>query len=240
MSVFVRDTAGSSAHINNHDVRLALSELGACIVAFSLLLALAYGLRDAVMGVIYSKDVTGFDSAVLHTVRGASNQITDGAFIVASWIGSPVAIVVWGIVGLVWLARRKELLAAATWMAAVGGSGALSVSLKHIFQRSRPPGATEFLHAVSFSFPSTHTVASLVTYGTLCYMLCSLVARDKSRRMLITVGLVTLVVTIAASRVVLGVHYFSDVCAGIVTGSIWLCICIAVHEYALGRRRLLA
>jgi membrane-associated phospholipid phosphatase len=213
------------------DTRRALKLLAFQVGALVLLLALAWVTRARVMEGIYSKDVTEFDASVLHTLRGRSTSVTDNLFVVASWIGSPAAIVVIALAGVLVLAPRVRPALLGTWLAAVGGSGVLSVSLKHIFQRARPAGASEFLHGLSFSFPSTHTVASLVTGGTVCYLLCSLVVQRPSRRLLTVLAFTLLVAVIASSRLVLGVHFFSDVCAGLVVGCIWLCICIGSVEY---------
>lgn len=68
----------------------------------------------------------------------------------------------------------------------------------------------------SYSFPSGHTLTSLVFYMTLFYLMT-----EKSNAVVrITFGLLFcfLIVVVAFSRVCLGVHFFSDVLGGFILG----------------------
>lgn len=113
------------------------------------------------------------------------------------------------------------------------GSYALTVVLKHIFMLPRPPGATTAIMPVwipqisepvyesivtgdGFGFPSGHALKSTVIYGGAALLLSKWSPR---RQYLIAAGIVVLV---AVSRVVLGVHYLADVVAGVLIGLVFL------------------
>lgn len=69
-----------------------------------------------------------------------------------------------------------------------------------------------------YSFPSGHAVAASALYVTLAMIAASAERRAGPRRLLIASGIVVALV-VAWSRVYLGVHYLSDVVAGLMLGS---------------------
>jgi undecaprenyl-diphosphatase len=147
-----------------------------------------------------------------------------------SWIGSPVqlvpaisisAAVLW------WRRMRRDAL---LLLIAVGGSGTLDVALKLHFRRIRPEVPWAFVHEHSFSFPSGHSVAAVVLYGILTYLLWTHL-RDLRQRAAAIATALLLIGGIGASRIYLGVHYPTDVLAGYVVGLLWLLPVIGAAEY---------
>jgi undecaprenyl-diphosphatase len=136
---------------------------------------------------------------------------------------------------LVLLVRRDR------WLALWLGLGLLAARplnpwLKVQFERPRPAFAVELNH-LDYSFPSGHAFGSALTYTALIVVVLRVWATrptanepgnppDLESRKLVTlvrwilcIALVSLVVLIALSRVVLGVHYPSDVAAGTALGA---------------------
>jgi undecaprenyl-diphosphatase len=135
---------------------------------------------------------------------------------------------------LLW--RRRTSLAGA-WLLALCGNSLLNPSLKGYFERVRPVHDAAIVNASGFSFPSGHSSGSLVAYGMLAYLaLRTLPPRWRVRAgvpAMLLAGLAALITGV--SRVVLQVHYPSDVLAGWASGTAWLTMCIGVAEWA--RRR---
>lgn len=130
------------------------------------------------------------------------------------------------------LAGRQRLLAAA-WAAAIGGNSLLNRSLKAIFERVRPLHEHGQTWETSWSFPSGHSSGTLVAYGMAAWILMQLLPARWHLPVLLTAVAVALVT--ALSRIVLHVHFASDVMAGFASGTAWLTLCITVA--AVLRRR---
>lgn len=85
------------------------------------------------------------------------------------------------------------------------------------------------LDATTYSFPSGHASGSLALYGLTAYVLY----RKKQSKVVIFM-LLCLVLAVSLSRVILNVHYFSDVLGG------WLVALtmIALSEWIIRRRTI--
>ena len=126
------------------------------------------------------------------------------------------------------LVRRRMLLALA-WVGAQAGGGLLNRVLKEAFERTRPEFADPVLAASSWSFPSGHAMGTFIFCGVGCYLLL----RD-NRSWSTTAAVVTAsalwCVVMAFSRLYLGVHYASDVVAGLLSGVAWVAVCVSALE----------
>lgn len=69
----------------------------------------------------------------------------------------------------------------------------------------------------TFSYPSGHSMASMVFYGTLIYLL-SKSKFSKSTKVILTSILVLLILAVGLSRIYFGAHYFSDVFGAYIIG----------------------
>ncbi len=116
------------------------------------------------------------------------------------------------------------------WLAVAGGGRLLSIGLKLWFRRDRPPAAGHLVPESTFSFPSGHGMFA----GEFFLLIAILVMCEakglswRTRPLLVVAGL-GLSLSVAASRVWLGVHYVSDVVAGFLIGAIWVAVAVAVR-----------
>jgi undecaprenyl-diphosphatase len=106
----------------------------------------------------------------------------------------------------------------------------LNSALKRIVDRDRPD-VVHLVEAAGTSFPSGHSAAS-----ASCWLAVALVARRWSPRtgwVIVALGLACIV---ALSRTMLGVHYVTDVVAGLVVGWSWCLLWAIVLGIVPARR----
>lgn len=149
--------------------------------------------------------------------RGFAELSMAGYFGDYAWLLGAVLL---AFVGLRWLYDAVRLI--------FGYVGAEMTDLvaKHIAHRPRPIEPWTLTHPHDSSFPSGHAVASVAVF----VFITVLVARHLVwpwRGVLVTIGVV-FALLLAFSRLVLAVHYPSDVLAGVVVGFIWMLLSFVV------------
>jgi len=102
-------------------------------------------------------------------------------------------------------------------------------AIKYLFQRPRPVVPHPLLQLATYSFPSGHTASATVLYGFLAILICSFTQRMICQA-LIWSAAVALIASVALSRIYLGVHYLTDVAAGVILGLAWLSLSARVRE----------
>ena len=143
-----------------------------------------------------------------------------------TFFGSPAVALVISTVVFVVLYRRRHLVEAALLPVVLGGAELLNLILKLSFHRARPE--VGFVHLGTYSFPSGHAMMSTAAYGALAYLAWGHL-HSRRHHLLLLAGTVVLVALICFSRLYLGVHYLSDVLAGVAGGAFWLAVSIALQ-----------
>ena len=154
---------------------------------------------------------------------------------VLTYLGSAAVLAVLAVAAAVVLVRRGLRRAAVFVLVAFVASEALDQLLKVLFRRARPSLEDPFVRLATYSFPSGHAFASTATYGALAFVLVSAVPR--ARPALVAAATAVLVTIVAASRVVLGVHYLLDVVAGIAAGIALLSALLLAFRGRIDARR---
>jgi undecaprenyl-diphosphatase len=114
------------------------------------------------------------------------------------------------------LAGTRRSRDAMLFVGGTAGAWALGGLLKVAFAVPRPGSAGRY------GFPSGHTLVTLVAAGLLIHILArAATPRTRSRLYALALGLALLSGT---SRLVLGVHWLSDVIAGVAVGTVWLAV----------------
>ena len=164
------------------------------------------------MDIILSVDTYVLDALyALRTVFGSQ------VFIVISEFGSEITIFGIMLATGLWLVARKRIADAAGLVVAVCGSGAAIVVLKYVVDRTRPDLMYQaYTEGPFYSFPSAHAGLSMALYAYLAYLL--LQSAPILRTRIVIIILPTLALLVAFSRLYLGVHYLSDVLAGVAIG----------------------
>lgn len=176
-----------------------------------------------------------FDEAVAGRLAQQLTPLALRSFALVTHLGDVLTLTLLTVAaGLLLLWQRRPRLALAFGLACAGG-GVLNRVLKDIFERVRPVHEHGFAVADGFSFPSGHSAGSAVVYGMLAYLL--LRSAPSRWHPAIVAAAAALVFTIGFSRVMLQVHWASDVMAGLASGTAWLLMCVLVIEWLRHPRR---
>jgi undecaprenyl-diphosphatase len=145
-----------------------------------------------------------------------------------TWLGS--AGVLWTVIGVVAiaLAIRRRWKLTAYLLVTGGGALVLDPVLKSLVGRLRPVVGHPIAHGNGNSFPSGHSLGSIVCYGAI--FLVFLPAARGHWRAVFTAVIVTLIALIGISRILLGVHYLSDVIGAWAVGITWLGLTTTAFE----------
>ncbi len=162
---------------------------------------------------------------------------TDSMITVFAWLtelGSSPALLAVAIVvtGLLWAHQRAPLIVP-MWLTLLG-SQLMTYTGKFLLQRQRPESVTELVE-ITPSFPSGHATSALAVYGFMAYII-SRELNTTRQRVELVYWTAVLIFLIGFSRLLLSVHYVSDIAAGYLVGSFWLLMGIAIAEL-LQRRR---
>ena len=185
-----------------------------CFICLILFLALA---EDVFNNEIMNGDVIGYKIISTYLIRDSLTPI----FKIITWFGSATCIILLALILFFTIKNKKVGLLTSTNLIIIT---ILNQALKIIVQRPRP---TEYriINEAGYSFPSGHSMVSMAFYGFLIYLIYKNI-KNKYLKISLIVVLSLLIVMIGISRIYLGVHYTSDVCAGFLVSLSYLIIYI--------------
>ncbi|MGX9938186.1 phosphatase PAP2 family protein [Advenella kashmirensis] len=159
----------------------------------------------------------------------------DDILITVTQLGDTLMVtVITGVITL-WLLIRKSWRTAGYWLLTIIGSAIINTSIKAAIVRTRP-GDMMYSGWSAYSFPSGHTTSNIVLYGLLCILIYPCIEK-RAARILTVFCAMGFALLIAASRIYLGAHWFSDVLGGILVST--LILCVAGARYHAGRTHAL-
>ncbi len=199
---------------------------GCCLVFIYLFVRFASEVTELETGT--------FDVAVRHWVMGHRPPALRAIFQLFTWLGGWVSLVVGAlIVGLV-LARhgarmRPLLVAVAPFVLSL-----IVWVVKGWYRVGRPPAG--LASALTFSFPSGHTSASTAVAVVIAYV----VTREGVAGRWVWPLAIGFALAVGVSRIVLDMHWASDVLGGWMIGASYAAIVCALYERAHVREHLRA
>lgn len=207
------DTTKVDPHAARLGVRLTL------IAVAVILVAIPFGIL--LLEVLYKGPLTRVDQHIADQQN--SDNLRDGDRVhlaqLVTHLGSTVVLAAVVVAVAVFLALFHHRRRQALFLVTTAVLGVITNNLiKAVVGRSRPHFTHAVAHAFGKSFPSGHAMNSTVIYGSLLLLAWPRL-HTVARRWIAASITAVLVVSIAASRVALGVHYVSDVVAGVVLGA---------------------
>lgn len=179
----------------------------------------------------------GLDKHIAELTRlDPQSQAWFTALTVTELGGGAITILVMIVVSLMLMRRREFSPLLPQWSGFIVAR-LLTDGLKHLMGRERMAmtDMTELLAGASSpSFPSGHATSAMFVYGFIAYLMRDADLSPLATRTL-AILLGALIAAVAASRMLLGVHYLSDVLGGVLSGGTALALAVAAGNSVQNR-----
>lgn len=181
------------------------------------------------------QELRGFDHSALRAIHTHTTSLPPAVVTAISFLGSDAAITAIGVVWCIAFALRRRWLDALFVASTVGGYVILAVIAKNVLQQERPVDLFRIPDS-QYRFPSGHTLGATCLAIALGYFLwrgrCGYRAK-----VLGTLGLTSGVFAVGGSRLVLNLHYPTDIAGGVLLGVAWMSILIIIYTVLENWRR---
>jgi membrane-associated phospholipid phosphatase len=204
--------------------------IGGVISSAAIFLKVGDSVRESEVVVRVDENVLDF------VVRHRSDWLSQTARVVTTfgsgWIIAAVVVVSASIL----LRRRRPADALFTVASVVGTAIAVAIT-KHFVGRPRPAVSQRLVTVTGPAFPSGHAAQSVACYAALAVVVV-IASRSRTVRALAIAGSAAVAVAVGASRIVLGVHWLSDVVSGWLLAAGWLLALIGLRVAFEGSPKL--
>jgi len=184
--------------------------------------------------VVAGRAIAAFDLAFAEALQDHISPRGQQVFRVVTAFGSTQLLLTLSAVIAGSLLVGRYYVLAVGWIIGQAGGPILNVMLKNAFERTRPEFAEAFLITPSWSFPSGHAMNTFVFCGLGAYVLLRFTRSWTAMAPVVAAALAWSVV-IGFTRLYLGVHFVSDVVAGLIAATAWVAVCVSGIEVALRR-----
>lgn len=198
------------------------SALGILIASAGVIFALGLVVGLLLVGRHGGGPIQSVDDATGSWLLGHRGPFVETSKLIATYLDALPLGIIAATVSVAMFVRIRSLVAGIPFAAYLGGEFEV-FALREVIHRPRPLtanfphfGSIAGVHETSYSFPSGHAVA--VT--AVVFSLASLVASTRHAWWPVVTAVVVALL-VADSRLILGVHWLSDVVAGLIIGVAW-------------------
>lgn len=181
------------------------------VLSLAIVTALGFFLKS---GLIAAEDTDALNDFIARRT-----EVATAFFTLISTIFDPAGTIILSLlIGFTLWVTTKNWKTCALIFGSVALSAAITYSLKIAFHRSRPPLLDHLVDETDYSFPSGHVTGTTALFFALAVIL-TLGAARRSTRVLIWLASALIIAAVVASRLYLGVHWFTDTAAGALVGT---------------------
>lgn len=205
-----------------------------------------YGLRLTLLALAFVLVTVPFSTLLFQVLSGGELTRMDGSIAdslnrfvherqgwigpleAISWLGRPPVLWAVTILGVVYTFRHGAHRLSVFLVCTTAVGGLMSTAIKVLVNRPRPEVDHPIVEAFGKSFPSGHALSSTVVFGAVLLTFLPVLPRRWRHPAVALTAL--FVLAIGVSRLLLGVHFVTDVVAGHVLGLAWLAGATAMFE----------
>ena len=159
---------------------------------------------------LLTNNVTGLDNSIYNIIISSKSDVMTMFMTIITMMCNTEFIIVATLLLVLFIKNKKMggMIASNVVLCSV-----INTIIKHIFLRPRPVGI-KLIEQGGYSFPSGHSMMAVAFYGLLIYIIWNTKWRNVWK-IFTTTLLVILILLIGISRIYVGVHFASDVIAGL-------------------------
>jgi undecaprenyl-diphosphatase len=184
---------------------------------------------------LHSGELETFDRVALERVAELRVPGLNGPAVDLTALGSVSVLTVLCVFTVSLLFMLGDALAAWQLIIAACGGAVISTLLKRVLERARPSNVEKLVEVTSFSYPSGHSLAAASVYLTLAIVSARHLP-ERTARIFVFSSAALLMTSIGLSRAYLGVHFPSDIAAGLLLGSGWSLHVSSLFSYVRAQR----
>jgi undecaprenyl-diphosphatase len=209
---------------------LPLGSLSSFVVLGALFCIVATLGFVALSRAVFADQFVTIDDGLLLWLHQYTNPTLDQVMLLFTTLGESVVLTLLLLVASIGLLRFGRWIDVLGLIVAGAGAGIINQLLKVSYQRIRPDLFDGPFELTSYSFPSGHSMGSIVCYGMLAFVIVRLLTRPPYRVCIVVVAAL-LVIGVGLSRMYFGVHFPTDVIGGFIAGAIWLTFSIMIVHF---------
>jgi undecaprenyl-diphosphatase len=157
-------------------------------------------------------------SAAEFGAEHSSDTTTNVLEVVTQFGATGLLLIAMTVIGALQAWRHRKLTVLGYLFAVGIGVSLLNNGLKLLVHRERP-SVLRLTDPSGYSFPSGHTAAAAACWAAIALVVTRKWSRPARRAAVVVVLVITL--SVATTRVLLGVHWLTDVIAGAIVGWMW-------------------
>lgn len=200
------------------------------VVVFVGLVALFAAITEGWLG---EEGLYTVDRAVHRAIGGALRPWVIDTMHAITYLGDIITTLLVAGVLVVVFVRRKAWEGLLALVLVLGVGEGILWGMKFIFARSRPE--SPLVTAAGASFPSGHTFTATVLWGFVLFLIWRW-SSEPWVRGLATVLCVSIMLLVGMSRILLSVHWVSDVLGGLTIGLAWLVTSLVLARAVAARQ----
>jgi undecaprenyl-diphosphatase len=200
--------------------------------ALFLLAIVGWAFGVVVDDVISRNDLAGLDGGVYRFFLAHRAPHLTTASRVVAYLGSTLVLsgLTMALAGLVWWRTRRARDLVVPLLAVIGSS-VLAQVVKVVVHRPPPPVADMLAAAPGFAFPSGQATRSAACLLTVAFIGSGVLRSWRSKVVVVTTA-VTVSILIGLARLILAVHWLTDVLGGWALGTLWFAVVVVMTEVA--------
>jgi len=164
---------------------------------------------------------SALDAATGDWLRAERGSTLGNNAIVFTQVGSGILLSILALAATVYLVVWRKRRAALFLVMVFGGRFMVEIQ-KLLVARPRPDAPLHLVTVDTSAFPSGHAANSTITFLAIALLLP---VRQRNRAIAVGIA-IALALQVGVSRVILGVHFPSDVIGGWAFGLLWISLCL--------------